>query len=387
MFTLAPGVTLSQVEDGLTWMITVAMVESAVLTVMFWAGLTPPLGMLLNVSGVLGLVSGGLTVSTGCADAVSEQPKTAKAARAANIKGLGQFMTYLASSTRRWSAIRLPFDYKTNRDENVLLADLARTSVNPAGRPAAAERLLWNMLPDFQDCAIRAVNLTRFYRSGGADLVVFSGLNFEVARGERLALVGESGAGKSTLLHLLGGLDRPTEGEIYFGQKDICKLSEAGLAEFRNREVGFVWQIHSLLAEFSALENVMMPLLIRGQAREAAEPVALARLGEVGLQNRASHRAGELSGGEQQRVVLARALAGDPGVLLADEPTGSLDFRTGEMIMDLLEDLHRSRRLTSIHVTHNLNFAKRADRVLALERGQLVLAPLSSDSQEGRAYV
>src|ERR1700691_4685078 len=230
------------------------------------------------------------------------------------------------------------------------------------------------MPPDSGDCAIRAVNLARFYRSGGADLVVFSGLSFEVARGERLALVGESGAGKSTLLHLLGGLDRPTEGEIYFGQNDICKLPPGGLAEFRNREVGFVWQIHSLLAEFSALENVMMPLLIRGQARDEAEPVALARLDEVGLHNRAWHRAGELSGGEQQRVVLARALAGNPSVLLADEPTGSLDFRTGEMIMDLIDELHRSRRLTSIHVTHNLNFAHRADRVVTLERGQLVAA-------------
>src|SRR5580658_10565729 len=228
------------------------------------------------------------------------------------------------------------------------------------------------MPPDLRDCAIRAVNLTRFYRSGGADLAVFSGLNFEVARGERLALVGESGAGKSTLLHLLGGLDKPTEGAIYFGQNDICRLPANELAEFRNRELGFVWQIHSLLAEFSALENVMMPLLIRGQARETAEPVALARLEEVGLHNRAWHRAGELSGGEQQRVVLARALAGDPGVLLADEPTGSLDYRTGEMIMDLLEDLQRSRRLTSIHVTHNLNFARRADRILALERGRLL---------------
>src|ERR1700684_1861425 len=123
--------------------------------------------------------------------------------------------------------------------------------------------------------AVRAVGLSKVYRSGDADLVVFAGLNLEVARGEKLALVGESGAGKSTLLHLLGGLDRPTEGEIYFGQKDICKLSEAGLADVRHRAVGFVWQIHSLLAEFSALENVMMPLLIRGQAREAAEPVAL----------------------------------------------------------------------------------------------------------------
>src|SRR5580658_4159181 len=139
---------------------------------------------------------------------------------------------------------------------------------------------------DSQVSAIRAVNVGKTYRSGGSDLVVFSGLNLEVARGEKLALVGESGAGKSTLLHLLGGLDRPTEGEIYFGQNDICKLPPSSLAEFRNREVGFVWQIHSLLAEFSAMENVMMPLLIRGDAKEAAEPVALARLDEVGLHNR-----------------------------------------------------------------------------------------------------
>jgi lipoprotein-releasing system ATP-binding protein len=218
--------------------------------------------------------------------------------------------------------------------------------------------------------AIRAVDLSKVYRSGSLDLVIFSGLNLDVEPGETIALVGESGAGKSTLLHLLGGLDRPTEGAIYFGQNDICRLPAEELARFRNREIGFVWQIHSLLAEFTAKENVMMPLLIRGQAREEAEPIALVRLDEVGLRNRAEHRAGELSGGEQQRIVLARALVGDPGVLLADEPTGSLDFRTGEMIMDLIEDLHRSRRLTSIHVTHNLNFAKRADRVLAMERGR-----------------
>jgi lipoprotein-releasing system ATP-binding protein len=219
--------------------------------------------------------------------------------------------------------------------------------------------------------AIRAEGLAKSYRSGDAELVIFSGLDFDVARGERLALVGESGAGKSTLLHLLGGLDRPTEGAIYFGHKDICKLPLSELADFRNRELGFVWQIHTLLAEFTALENVMMPLLIRGQSRDQAEPVSLARLDEVGLKNRATHRAGELSGGEQQRVVLARALVGDPKVLLADEPTGSLDYKTGDMIMGLIEDLHRSRSLTSIHVTHNLNFARRADRVLALERGQL----------------
>ncbi len=228
--------------------------------------------------------------------------------------------------------------------------------------------------------AIRAARLSKSYRSGGAELVVFSGLDLSVARGERLALVGESGAGKSTLLHLLGGLDRPSEGAIYFGQKDICKLPENELADFRNRELGFVWQIHTLLAEFTALENVMMPLLIRGQSREDAEPVSLARLDEVGLKNRATHRAGELSGGEQQRVVLARALVGNPKVLLADEPTGSLDYRTGEMIVGLIEDLHRSRDLTSIHVTHNLKFARRADRVLALERGRLVEASFSESA-------
>src|SRR5712675_240357 len=136
------------------------------------------------------------------------------------------------------------------------------------------------------DIAIRAVNLSKSYLSGGAELVIFAGLDFEVARGERLALVGESGAGKSTLLHLLGGLDRPTEGAIYFGHKDICKLPANELAEFRNRELGFVWQIHSLLAEFTAIENVMMPLLIRGLGREQAEPVSIARLDEVGLRNR-----------------------------------------------------------------------------------------------------
>ena len=224
--------------------------------------------------------------------------------------------------------------------------------------------------------AIRAVGLTKSYRSGGAKLSIFEDLNLTVERGEKLALVGESGSGKSTLLHLLGGLDTPSAGAIYYGQHDICRFRANDLAEFRNRELGFVWQIQSLLAEFTALENVMMPLLIRGQAREGAEPVAMARLQEVGLGDRATHRAGELSGGEQQRVVLARALVGDPKVLLADEPTGSLDYRTGEMMMDLLDELHRTRRLTSIHVTHNLNFAHRADRVLALERGQLVGAAL-----------
>ena len=202
--------------------------------------------------------------------------------------------------------------------------------------------------------------------------MVFAGLNLEVARGERLAVIGESGAGKSTLLHILGGLDRPSDGAIYFGNNDIARFSERELAEFRNQEIGFVWQNHSLLPEFTAQENVMMPLLIRGVSRAEGYPLALERLQEVGLGSRASHRAGELSGGEQQRVALARALAARPTLLLADEPTGNLDHGTGEMIMGLLEELHRSHRLTSVYVTHNIKFAERADRILKMERGSLV---------------
>ncbi len=225
--------------------------------------------------------------------------------------------------------------------------------------------------------AIRGVNLTKKFKSGGNDLIVFQGLTFEVARGERLSLMGESGSGKSTLMYLLGGLDRPSEGTIYFGHQDISVLSDTELAEFSNREIGFVWQNHSLLPEFTAQENVMMPLLIRGASVTDAAPASLERLDEVGLRNRASHRAGELSGGEQQRVALARALVGNPSVLLADEPTGNLDFRTGEMIIALLEDLHRSHKLTSIFVTHNLSFATRCDRILQLDKG--LLTPWTGD--------
>ena len=219
---------------------------------------------------------------------------------------------------------------------------------------------------------IRVANLSKVYRSGESDLIVFSGLNLEVYRGEMLALVGESGAGKSTLLHLLGGLDRPSEGTIYYGSKEISRLANSEQAAFRNQELGFVWQIHYLLPEFTALENVLMPLLIRGWTHTKAASEALARLDEVGLAARSSHRAGELSGGEQQRVVLARALVGRPSVLLADEPTGNLDFRTAEMIFDLLAGLHRTHQLTSVFVTHNLSFARRCDRVLNLEKGGLV---------------
>lgn len=219
---------------------------------------------------------------------------------------------------------------------------------------------------------IRVRGLSKVYQSGGAPLVIFSGVDLDVERGEMLALVGESGAGKSTLLHLLGGLDRPSEGTIYYGGTEISGLADTAGADFRNREIGFVWQIHYLLPEFTAQENVMMPLLIRGDSHARAAAEALARLDEVGLRARASHRAGELSGGEQQRVVLARALVGKPSVLLADEPTGNLDFRTGEMIFELLEGLHRSHQLTSVFVTHNLTFARRCDRILTMEKGGLV---------------
>jgi lipoprotein-releasing system ATP-binding protein len=245
------------------------------------------------------------------------------------------------------------------------------------------------MTPD-DDILIQTEQLSKRYRSGEDELVIFEELNLKVRRGERVAVIGESGAGKSTLLYLLGALDRPSGGTIHFKHQDISRLPDSQLAELRNREIGFVWQNHSLLPEFTALENVMMPLLIRGATSLEAAPVSLARLDEVGLRSRAAHRAGELSGGEQQRVALARALAGNPSVLLADEPTGNLDYRTGEMIMALLEDLHRTHGLTSVYVTHNLTFAQRGDRVLKLEKGRLEVVGSSPDpgsSKEGKHYV
>ena len=183
---------------------------------------------------------------------------------------------------------------------------------------------------------------------------------------------GESGAGKSTLLYLLSGLDTATSGTISYNSRVLAGLADSDLADFRNREIGFVWQSHNLLPEFTAEENVMMPLLVRGAAQAEARSASLERLAEVGLEGRASHRAGELSGGEQQRVALARALVGKPSVLLADEPTGNLDFRTGEMIFELLGRLQHLHQLTSILVTHNNSFAQRCDRILRLEAGVLV---------------
>jgi len=222
------------------------------------------------------------------------------------------------------------------------------------------------------EVVIRASKLTKTYRSGNTDLVVFADMELEVRRGERLALVGESGVGKSTLLYLLSGLDSPTSGTISYNFRELAGLADSELADFRNREIGFVWQSHNLLPEFTALENVMMPLLVRGAPQAEARSASMERLAEVGLEDRASHRAGELSGGEQQRVALARALVGKPSVLLADEPTGNLDFNTGEKIFELLGRLQRAHDLTSILVTHNNSFAQRCDRILKLEGGVLV---------------
>lgn len=217
---------------------------------------------------------------------------------------------------------------------------------------------------------LRIEGLTKRYATGRGELVVFEGLDLVIAEGERIAVTGESGAGKSTILYLLGGLDRPSSGKIHFGQQELSQMSNAELAEYRNRSVGFVWQNHSLLQDFTAIENVMMPLLIRGVRADEAMRAARVVLDEVGLSNRETHRAGEMSGGEQQRVALARALAGEPKLLLADEPTGNLDAKTGEMVMSLLEDLQRRRKLGFLYITHNPQFAARADRVIHLQKGE-----------------
>ena len=213
--------------------------------------------------------------------------------------------------------------------------------------------------------------LKKAFRSGKSELVLFENLSFEVQTGEMLAIVGESGAGKSTLLHILGVLDRASEGDVYFAQLDLGRLSEEAAADFRGRELGFVWQFHYLLPEFTAAENVAMPLLMKGVKRSEAEKEGLHWLQEVGLADRASHRSGELSGGEQQRVALARALVTRPKILMADEPTGDLDNRTADAVFELIAKLHREYRLTSLIVTHNHAFAKRCDRVLHLEHGRM----------------
>jgi lipoprotein-releasing system ATP-binding protein len=225
---------------------------------------------------------------------------------------------------------------------------------------------------------LRVERLRKVFRSGTLELVLFDNLSFQVGKGEMVAIVGESGAGKSTLLHILGALDRPSGGDVYCAQLKLRTLSDEAAAVFRNRQVGFVWQFHYLLPEFTAVENVAMPLLVGGRGRREAEAEAEQWLREVGLQDRAQHRPGELSGGEQQRVALARALITHPQLLLADEPTGDLDNRTAETVFALIAKLHRGYGLTSLMATHNLAFARRCDRVLRLHHGRLEeLAPES----------
>jgi lipoprotein-releasing system ATP-binding protein len=222
-----------------------------------------------------------------------------------------------------------------------------------------------------QDPILRADGLRKVYRSGSAELTVFENLSFTVATGEMVAIVGESGSGKSTLLHILGVLDRPSAGEVHCAATRLRSLSDDAAASFRNREIGYVWQQHYLLPEFTAHENVAMPLLLRGVAREEAQRKALAWIEEVGLAERAHHRSGELSGGEQQRIAVARALVTGPRLLLADEPTGDLDGRTAEVVFELLARIHRDHALTSLIATHNLAFARRCSRVLRLAQGRL----------------
>ena len=227
------------------------------------------------------------------------------------------------------------------------------------------------MHPIPQGPLLRVEGLSKVFRSGEADLVLFENLSFQVDKGTMLGIVGQSGAGKSTLLHIIGALDRPSAGTVYCANSKVNALSEDDAAEFRNREIGYVWQFHYLLPEFTALENVAMPLLTRGQAIAQAEEEASRWLREVGLEARSTHRSGELSGGEQQRLALARALITQPQLLLADEPTGDLDGRTAEIVFELVARLHREHQLTSLIATHNLAFARRCHRVLRLDRGRI----------------
>ena len=199
---------------------------------------------------------------------------------------------------------------------------------------------------------------------------VLRGVDLTFSRGEKTAIVGASGVGKTTLLHILGTLDRPTTGKVLYEGKDIYTLNEKDLALFRNREIGFVFQFHHLLPEFSALENTMMPCLIQGNPKREAVSRAEAILTLVGLKERLSHKPGELSGGEQQRVAVARALVLEPKVLLADEPTGNLDTKTGESVFDLLQELNQIRGVTLIVVTHNLKLAEKLSRQIQLIDGK-----------------
>jgi len=239
--------------------------------------------------------------------------------------------------------------------------------------------------PD-EKIVLEARGLSKTYGVGERSLTVFQHVNLALREGEMVAIVAPSGAGKSTLLHLLATLDTPTSGAIYFETKQIEINDEAALANFRNCAVGFLWQRHQLLPDFTAAENVAMPLLLRGESISRSLEKARNWLQEVGLADRAGHLAGELSGGEQQRVAIARALVTRPRVLLADEPTGDLDERNAWAVFELLERLHRAHGLTSLIATHNLALAARCDRILGLEHGVLQTRRDWSSTLPGKSY-
>jgi len=214
-------------------------------------------------------------------------------------------------------------------------------------------------------------DLFKSFGSGTGKVEVLKGIDLHVEKGDTIALVGASGAGKSTLLHLLGTLDRPTSGKVMFGGEDVFRMGEGALARFRNRSIGFVFQFHHLLPEFTAVENTMMPLLISGRKREEAEKIAAGLLADVGLAHRLTHKPGELSGGEQQRVAIARALVMSPQLLLADEPTGNLDMKTSDEVHDILAGIHREKGITLIIVTHNERLAARMGKTVRLVDGRI----------------
>lgn len=214
--------------------------------------------------------------------------------------------------------------------------------------------------------------ITRTYSEGPEKLTIFSDISLEVAAGETVAIVGSSGAGKTTLLNLLGGLDRPSSGQIAICGQDIHRMSERGRARFRNRHLGFVYQFHHLLPEFSALENVMMPCALGGMPVADARKKAESLLAKVGLAERLAHKPGELSGGERQRVAIARALVNDPECVLMDEPTGNLDEHTGEGVRHLIESLRDQMGISFVMVTHDMTMARSLGRVLRLEQGRLI---------------
>jgi lipoprotein-releasing system ATP-binding protein len=219
---------------------------------------------------------------------------------------------------------------------------------------------------------IKVTELHKSFSMGSYDLPVLKGINLEIQRGELIAIVGASGAGKSTLLHIIGTLDKPTRGTVTFDGQDLFQLTETKQAEFRNTRIGFVFQFHHLLPEFTALENAGMPALVQRRDAVSVEADATALLTEVGLGKRLHHKPGELSGGEQQRVAMARALMQKPDLVLADEPTGNLDTQSGDALFGLMRDLNKSRGTTFIIVTHNDKLSAQADRIVYMQDGLVV---------------